>query len=238
MGKCTCSSRRCARAAASSRQATGWRKRWCAGCAAVEGSETVRMGLQRKMCEGCGLEQPSYGLPPERRKRWCAGCRKGHPGAVHARQWASSRKRPAGKAIGATSGTSASATETHRAGESLPHATRAFMQGPQRVSCVAHEPPSKRRRVVVAGQLALPSAPAIDRHPLAGLLLQPLIDMWALRGEAVVPIISCRCRGARKPSWRRWSRPRSRRGGENEVDTDGPPSETTEAHEEDEDDWL
>ena len=49
------------------------RKRWCAGCAAAEGSGAVSL-KQEKMCEGCGLKQPSYGLPGERRKRWCAGC--------------------------------------------------------------------------------------------------------------------------------------------------------------------
>ena len=56
------------------------RRRWCAGCAAVEGRGAVYL-QQQKMCEGCGLMTPGYGLPAERRRRWCAGCAKGHAGA-------------------------------------------------------------------------------------------------------------------------------------------------------------
>ena len=42
------------------------RARWCAGCAAAEGSGVVLLQKQRKMCEGCGLKHPTYGLPAER----------------------------------------------------------------------------------------------------------------------------------------------------------------------------
>ena len=38
------------------------RKRWCAGCAAAEGSGAVHLGKKKK-CEGCGLKQPNFGLP-------------------------------------------------------------------------------------------------------------------------------------------------------------------------------
>ena len=69
------------------------RKRWCSGCAAVEGRGAVNL-QQQKMCEGCGLKGPSYGLPAERRTRWCGGCaKKIHPSAV-----SSCRKGPAASA--------------------------------------------------------------------------------------------------------------------------------------------
>jgi hypothetical protein len=42
------------------------KKRWCAGCEAVEGAVSLQM---RKMCEGCGLKQPRYGLASEGKPR-------------------------------------------------------------------------------------------------------------------------------------------------------------------------
>jgi hypothetical protein len=47
------------------------KKRWCAGCGAVEGAVPLR---NPKMCEGCGLKRPAYGLASEGKARWCAGC--------------------------------------------------------------------------------------------------------------------------------------------------------------------
>ena len=122
--------------------------------------------------------------------------------------------------------------------QAVAHAAGAFTQGQHRV---AYEAPDKRRRVV-AGQMALPRAPATDRRMAVAALVS------ACRPSTGAPD---RCVG----DWRRGSDTHElqacreavvaaiemveiKKGGENEVDTDGPPSETTEEQEEDEDDCL
>ena len=56
------------------------KKRWCAGCGAVEGAVSLR---KRDMCEGCGLKVPNYGLASEGKARWCVcGLRGGGGGCV------------------------------------------------------------------------------------------------------------------------------------------------------------
>ena len=64
-------------------------------------------------------------------------------------------------------------------------------------------------------------------HPLAGLMLQPLIGVWAIRGEAatVTRQLQVPCKEAIAAVMEPVE---IKKGGEDEVDTDGPPSETTE----------
>ena len=105
-----------------------------------------------------------------------------------------------------------------------------------------HEPPGKRRRVP-AGHLVLPRAPATDRRMAVVALAS------AGRPSAAAPD---RCVGDSRRGSDTYQLQAScreaiaaamepveiKKGGESEVGTDGPPSETTEAQEEDEDDWL
>ena len=122
--------------------------------------------------------------------------------------------------------------------QAVAHAAGAFTQGQHRV---AYEAPDKRRRVV-AGQMALPRAPATDRRmavaalvsacrPSAGALDRCVGD-WR-RGSDTHELQACR-----EAVVAAIEMVEIKKGGENEVDTDGPPSETTEEQEEDEDDCL